>query len=128
MSYTTYLLNDTSEAEVLSLFQGYCGSYDISEPLAEICYRTHYVPAGICPPQRCAVYFLDTLYEKTFMKVICLARSSTIESVKIIIITLLQKLISAAAGFNCNHYFKLFCQTKSLSVPKTFCQLMVTPH
>lgn len=70
-------------------------------------------------------HFSDTLCKNKFGKVICLARSSTVESVKVIRIALLQKLISAAAGFGSKHYFKLFCQTKSLPDPNTFCQLIV---
>lgn len=34
VSYTAYLLSDTSEAEALFVLQGYHGSYDISEPQA----------------------------------------------------------------------------------------------
>lgn len=56
------------------------------------------------------------------------AKSSNIESVKTVVIILLQRPVSAAAGFNSNHYFKLFGQTKSLPAPDTFCQLMVTTH
>lgn len=94
----------------------------------ELKYVTQYVMYGLASVHLRDGHFSDTPYKNKFMKVICLARSSTIESVKIIIITLLQKLVSAAAGFNCNHYFKLFCQTKSLPVPNTFCQLTVTTH
>ena len=39
VSYTAYLLSDTSEAEALFALQGYHGSYDISEPRAML-YNT----------------------------------------------------------------------------------------
>lgn len=94
----------------------------------ELKYVTQYAMYRLASVHLRDGHFSDTLYKNKFMKVICLGRSSTIESVKIIIITLLQKLISAAAGFNCNHYFKLFCQTKSLPVPNMFCQLIVSNY
>lgn len=92
----------------------------------ELKYVTRYVMSPLASVHLRDGHFSDKLYKNKFLKLICLAKISNTESVKIVVITLLQRPVSAAAGFNSNHYFKLLGQTKSLPAPDTFCQLMVT--
>lgn len=94
----------------------------------ELKYVTRYVMSPLASVHLRDGHFSDTWYKNKFLKVVCLAKSSNIESAKIVVITLLQRPVFAAAGSNSNHYFQLFGQTKSLPAPDTFCQLMVTTH